>query len=657
MDTVKRRKQRTTLKPKIRQTDLGESVFGKVPPNSIELEQAILGAIIASPIYETITDKKGKVKNKIFTIDVVSNYLTVDTFYKKEHQYIYDAILSLHEQQQAIDLLTLTERCKELDILQKVGGAYYLVELTNKVVSNANIEYHARIVAQKAMQRELITFSTRIIQDCYAGDDVFEISDRLSKLGEEQKKRMVWVGKEMRDDLKALTKSNINEFPYEVLPQAVQVCINEYAEVNRLLPSHLATSALVAASSAIGRRYRVQYSNMNVSMALFVALVSHSGKGKTWALDNMFRPCDDWEIKEQAIYFEEHAEWKIKKEAHEEISKEPFEDPEPMHPQIQVDDYTIETLSDVLSSGNVSMYAIVDELGGLFKRMGKYSKSSDENSRYLSLFEGRKWLVNRKVGKKVIRDFHFGIAGGIQPDILHEMAEGGNKKNGLMFRFSFDLVEHKNRPDPVQRPVNTSMIEPYENAIARIFNFPSMYDESYKNQKQANKPVTIFFNAKANQFYFDWLIENNKIYNSAQTDAEMSIHVKTENMVIRLAGILELLHRACNKEYYEDVASFQMNVEVTIESVQRAIKVAQYYRHNALKVINRLSNPISALPAKEQALWKGLESKFIKSDAAKIGEASGIKGLGRSSVYNIITTWADAGLIRANSNGEFVKKY
>ncbi|MEM9992346.1 MAG: DUF3987 domain-containing protein, partial [Bacteroidota bacterium] len=426
--TTTKRKTRKLHPQNRRDADLGQYVFGKVPPNAIELEQAILGAIITTPIFEIITDKKGNVKSKTFTLDVVKPYLTVDTFYRDAHQHLYDTLLILHDNKEAIDLLTVTARCKELGILEEIGGAYYIVECTNRVTSNANIEAHARIIAQKAMQREIIQIASRTIQDAYANEDIFELNDRLSKYGETQKKRMVWVGQGMREDLNALKKSNTNEFPYEVLPEAVQACINEYAEVNRLLPSHLATSALVATSSAIGRRYRVQYSNMQVSMAMFVALVSHSGKGKTWALDVMFRPNDEWETKQQAIFFEEHAKWLQRKLEHEEISKEPFEEPEPIHPQIQCDDYTIETLSDILTSGNVSMYALVDELGGLFKRMGKYSKSSDENSRYLSLFEGRKWTVNRKSGKKTIRDFHFGIAGGIQPDILHEMAAGGNGK-------------------------------------------------------------------------------------------------------------------------------------------------------------------------------------------------------------------------------------
>jgi len=139
-----------------------EFMFGKVPPQAPMLEEAVLGAIML--------DKDA--------LTVVLDILRPDSFYKDAHQRIYKAMMGLFEQSQPIDLLTVTEALRKAGDLDNVGGAYYLVELTNRVASAANLEYHARIIAQKHIQRELIQVSTKIIKDAYEDTtDVFELLD------------------------------------------------------------------------------------------------------------------------------------------------------------------------------------------------------------------------------------------------------------------------------------------------------------------------------------------------------------------------------------------------------------------------------------------------------------------------------------------------
>ncbi|MEQ8703774.1 MAG: replicative DNA helicase [Phaeodactylibacter sp.] len=142
--------------------DLSNFVFGKVQPQAIPLEEAVLGAIML--------DKEA--------LTVVVDILRADSFYLDAHQLIYKAMMRLFEKSQPVDLLTVTEELKKTDDLEPSGGPYYLIELTNKVASAANIEYHARLIAQKYVQRELITVSTKIITDAYQDStDVFELLD------------------------------------------------------------------------------------------------------------------------------------------------------------------------------------------------------------------------------------------------------------------------------------------------------------------------------------------------------------------------------------------------------------------------------------------------------------------------------------------------
>jgi replicative DNA helicase len=115
-------------------------------------------------------------------LPMVMDILRPESFYTEGHQLIYRAVIRLFERSNPVDLLTVTEELKKSGDLEKAGGGYYLVELTHRVASAANIEYHARIIAQKHIQRELIRVSTNVIRDAYEDTtDVFNLLDDAEK--------------------------------------------------------------------------------------------------------------------------------------------------------------------------------------------------------------------------------------------------------------------------------------------------------------------------------------------------------------------------------------------------------------------------------------------------------------------------------------------
>ena len=140
----------------------GDLSLGKVQPQAIGLEEAVLGAIMLDKdAFPTATE-----------------ILRAESFYLESHQLIYTTMIEIYGQSQPIDLLTVHEALKKAGTLDKVGGITYLMELTNKIASAANLEFHARIIAQKFIQRELIRVSTTIIHDSYdETKDVFELLD------------------------------------------------------------------------------------------------------------------------------------------------------------------------------------------------------------------------------------------------------------------------------------------------------------------------------------------------------------------------------------------------------------------------------------------------------------------------------------------------
>lgn len=139
------------------------SELGKIQPQARELEEAVLGALMLEKDAYSL----------------VSDILKPESFYDPIHQIIYRAIVSLYLQQKPVDILTVVEQLKKEGELDSVGGAIYITQLTEKVASSAHIEYHARIIAQKYLARELIAFSSSITNQAF--DETSDIDDLMQE--------------------------------------------------------------------------------------------------------------------------------------------------------------------------------------------------------------------------------------------------------------------------------------------------------------------------------------------------------------------------------------------------------------------------------------------------------------------------------------------
>jgi len=156
--------QKKSTKKQRPEFDMQNLVYGKVPPQAPDIEEAILGAIMLVP----------------GAIDEVLEYLQVEMFYMDQHKRIFKAMKDLHTKSKPIDILTVTERLQNSGEIDIVGGAYFITKLTNNVVSSANIEYHSRIVLQKYLQREMIRLGGEMIIGAFEpGGDVFDFIDEV----------------------------------------------------------------------------------------------------------------------------------------------------------------------------------------------------------------------------------------------------------------------------------------------------------------------------------------------------------------------------------------------------------------------------------------------------------------------------------------------
>lgn len=150
---------------------------GKLPPQALDLEQAVLGGLML--------DKEA--------YGIVADLLTADSFYAPKHHLIFEAMQHLVQKEEPIDMLTVVEQLKKDEHLEEVGGAVYISELSSKIASTAHLKYHAQIVAQKALARELIRMAASLTEKAYnesedvedlmqeAESSIFEISQRSMK--------------------------------------------------------------------------------------------------------------------------------------------------------------------------------------------------------------------------------------------------------------------------------------------------------------------------------------------------------------------------------------------------------------------------------------------------------------------------------------------
>jgi replicative DNA helicase len=137
---------------------LNELFADRLPPQNVEAEQAVLGAIFLEPSSLTLA----------------SEVLIPEDFYRAAHQKIFDVMLNLNDKGKAVDLITVTEELAAAKLLEDTGGVSYLSELAAAVPTAANIEYYARIVEEKSLLRRLIRTATDIAQDGYSREDEVE---------------------------------------------------------------------------------------------------------------------------------------------------------------------------------------------------------------------------------------------------------------------------------------------------------------------------------------------------------------------------------------------------------------------------------------------------------------------------------------------------
>ncbi|MDF0728509.1 replicative DNA helicase [Cytobacillus sp. S13-E01] len=168
----------------------------RIPPQNIEAEQAVLGAIFLEPASLTLA----------------SEILIPEDFYRATHQKIFNAMLTLNDKGEPVDLITVTSELADVKLLEEIGGVSYLSDIANSVPTAANIEYYAKIIEEKSILRRLIRTATTIAQDGYSREDEVEalLSEAEKTIMEVAQRKNAGAFQNIRDVL-VQTYDNIEE--------------------------------------------------------------------------------------------------------------------------------------------------------------------------------------------------------------------------------------------------------------------------------------------------------------------------------------------------------------------------------------------------------------------------------------------------------------
>ncbi|MFC1850421.1 replicative DNA helicase [candidate division CSSED10-310 bacterium] len=175
---------------------MADSDVSKPLPHNIEAERAVLGALLLD------ND----------SLNIALELIVIDDFYLTAHSLIYSLMIDLYEMEQSFDVITLTNKLNQEKKLKSVGGAGYLASLLEAVPTAANIAYHAEIVAQKSLSRQVLTLGNAVVHECYDdSESISSILDRVEKqffdLGERRiKSNVVHIKEVIKDNFDKLDK-------------------------------------------------------------------------------------------------------------------------------------------------------------------------------------------------------------------------------------------------------------------------------------------------------------------------------------------------------------------------------------------------------------------------------------------------------------------
>ncbi len=411
-----------------------------------------------------------------------------------------------------------------------------------------------------------------------------------------------------------IEKQDPNPFPIEVFPDSMQEIIRATSERLKYPIDFMGASMLYAVSVAMGNTLNVEIKNgYKQNAVLYMALVGRRGTTKTHPLTYALDPITKLDILKHQKFKREKKEFEEvesltkkerKEQGRDELSK-------PFWEQRLVTDFTPEALSDVHNANKRGVGVYSDELASWFKNFNRYNSGSEEQF-WLSIWSGKEIRINRKTSDPILIPFPFiSVAGTIQPGVLDELAKD-RTENGFLDRFLFVMPTNLKKEYWSEKELEPVITENWEAIITKILNIDLVQDENFNP-----KPEILRFTPDAKNLMFEWQRKITDLSNKSDSDVVKGIYAKIEPYAMRFALCLEVARYACNKGDKQ---------AISFDSVQGALKLAEYFKNSAIKVQSVISNkdPLAKLTLVKQELYDKLEETFSTGEGLIVAENLGI---------------------------------
>lgn len=369
-------------------------------------------------------------------------------------------------------------------------------------------------------------------------------------------------------------------------------------------------ATMLAASVATGNTYRLKLKKAQYQKAIFwLLLVARPNINKTASFFFPFKPIRRAENENHQTYLAQLAEYR---------AEENPTGPEPTPKRFLLADTTIEAAAALHESNPRGVGILNNELYGWVSSMSRY-RSGGEREFYLASWDGLETTVDRRTsGPLRIPETFLCVGGTTQPAKLPGFYQEGRGQDGFTDRFLAVWPDQEEKPLWNDTEIDLGLLDAYGTAIQRLLALDFALDE-----RRGRIPNTLSLSPEAKDRLFGFFNEENRILcEQASNDALASLHGKYDLHAARLVIPIHLLHWA-----YQAGEEELPPLEVGLQTVERAIQAAEFFRSQALKCWEHVNNstPFDELPRDKQTVYEALPETFQRKDGLAIAEKHGIK--------------------------------
>src|SRR5690606_28409576 len=351
---------------------------------------------------------------------------------------------------------------------------------------------------------------------------------------------------------------------------------------------------LSVCATAIGNSVHLQNGSYKSKPILWISIIGSRGTGKTHPLNFSKSPIEQ---KDNQTF----VEYQSLMQEYEQRDKE-AKSKKPKYSKFILKDFTPEKLAEALQYNEKGILIFQDELMRWINSFDQYKKGGDQQM-YLDLFNGNELTVDR-VTKEPIRitQTNVNILGGMQPEIVKQLAKNNRGDDGFLDRFLFVYPESIDPNLFTGLDIPETHKEDYNKFVNNLLEAPH---QTIKVNSENIEAFKEWQHQKAKEYFNDVLVR--------------SIQAKMETYVWRLALVVEMMSQAVTGQY---------NIDLKNESLKKAITLVEYFRLNALRVHDKIMtiNPLDDLTATQMDLYKALPNRFKRADVLPLFEQYEVKG-------------------------------